>query len=48
MIEVFLSAVVSGVVSATIVILTLKIDVKWIKELLENHDERITFLERNT
>ena len=45
-IDIVLPSLVSGIVTGFITVLTLKIDVKWLKEILASHDERIKHLER--
>jgi hypothetical protein len=46
-IDVILPSLCSGIVTGIVTILTLKIDVKWLKEIIASHDERIKHLERN-
>ncbi|MGR5096880.1 hypothetical protein ACPV5O_26280 [Vibrio maritimus] len=43
----FLSAV-TGVASSIATVIALKVDIKWMREILKDHGERINKLETNT
>lgn len=44
--QIIVTAGVSGFASGVGTLLVLKNDVKWLKQVLENHDDRIRYLER--
>jgi hypothetical protein len=45
MIEAFTAAILGGAVTGFVTVITIKIDVGWMKKTLEKFDDRITFLE---
>ncbi len=47
MVETFLTAFFGGALSGIVTVITLKADVRWLKEILAEHAERLTFIERN-
>lgn len=46
MIEQILMAVLTGLVSSGLTLVVLKNDIKWMKEILNRHDQRIAYVER--
>ncbi len=47
MIETILTALISGAFTGIITVVTMRRDIEWIKNILAEHGERITFVERN-
>jgi len=46
LIDTLFTALISGAATGLVTVLTLKTDVKWLKEIIASHDERLKHLER--
>jgi hypothetical protein len=47
MIETLFISLISGAATGIVVVATMKADIRWLKNLLAEHAERLQFLERN-
>ncbi|MBS4050303.1 MAG: hypothetical protein KGZ69_03770 [Methylomonas sp.] len=47
MLETIFASLISGGATGLIVVATMKADIRWLKHILAEHAERLSFIERN-